>query len=282
MKIEKRGKYGKIKLWLAGITAVAFLLLAWEAAEEKNARHIPDYPQTDIRHYIEKESLTKEDYQVLFRQTGMSKVAVNALREQEQMNQLLDLQKKLFQEVSIQCEANTIISKEERIMSPISDEECASIPYLEDGDILISFNSHVLGWRNGHAAIVVDAKKRLTVEARVLGSDSAIMSMKHWEQYPSFAVLRLKNVTQKEREVIAEYAKLNMVGLTYRLTAGWGDWIYPENFTEGTHCAHLVWYAYREFGYDLDSDGGLIVTPYDLYESPLLEVVQVYGMPIPS
>ena len=47
----------------------------------------------------------------------------------------------------------------------------------------------------------------------------------------------------------------------------------------GTHCAHLVWYAYQQFGYDLDSDGGIIVTPRDLYESTNLEIVQIYGMP---
>ena len=32
------------------------------------------------------------------------------------------------------------------------------------------------------------------------------------------------------------------------------------------------------FGYDLDSDGGRLVTSADLLHSDLLEVVQVYGM----
>lgn len=32
------------------------------------------------------------------------------------------------------------------------------------------------------------------------------------------------------------------------------------------------------FGYDLDGDGGLWVTPCDLMQSPLLEVVEAYGM----
>ena len=47
---------------------------------------------------------------------------------------------------------------------------------------------------------------------------------------------------------------------------------------EGTQCAHLVWLAYRHFGYDLDSDGGYIVTPYDIYSSEFLELVQIYGI----
>lgn len=47
---------------------------------------------------------------------------------------------------------------------------------------------------------------------------------------------------------------------------------------EGTQCAHLIWRAYAQFGYDLDANGGWIVTPRQLANSPLLEVVQVYGM----
>ena len=37
-----------------------------------------------------------------------------------------------------------------------------------------------------------------------------------------------------------------------------------------------------EFSYyllDLDSDGGFVVTPDDLYHSDLLELVQIYGIP---
>jgi uncharacterized protein YycO len=47
---------------------------------------------------------------------------------------------------------------------------------------------------------------------------------------------------------------------------------------DGTQCAHLVWEAFKLYGYDLDSDGGGLVTPNDIANSPLLEVVQVYGV----
>ena len=101
-----------------------------------------------------------------------------------------------------------------------------------------------------------------------------MVSMEHWTHYPSFAVLRLKNTSEQERKAIADKAREQMTGIPYHLTAG----IWKEN--AGTQCAHLVWYAYHQFGYDLDSDGVLIVTPRDLYDSPLLEVIQIYGMPI--
>lgn len=83
--------------------------------------------------------------------------------------------------------------------------------------------------------------------------------------------LRLKDVPAQTRAEIADYARENLTGVPYRLSAGMWD-------APGTQCAHLVWSAYSRFGYDLDSDGGRIVTPKDLYESPLLEIVQIYGM----
>ena len=45
-----------------------------------------------------------------------------------------------------------------------------------------------------------------------------------------------------------------------------------------TQCSHLVWYPYKHFGYDIDSDGSWLVTPKDIANSDLFEVVQVYGV----
>ena len=44
-----------------------------------------------------------------------------------------------------------------------------------------------------------------------------------------------------------------------------------------TQCAHLVWYAYRQFGLDLDGNGGALVLPFDLANSSQMELVQVFG-----
>ena len=157
--------------------------------------------------------------------------------------------------------------------------------------------------------------------------------MNHWERYPSFVVLRLKDASVEERDAIAGYAVECLTNVPYSLQAGiaervqrnsgkgrvnrerrnsevklpengeQNEWIeeLTEEFVEekfgskrrelewdedewddieGTHCAHLVWYAYNRFGYDVDSDGGVIVTPRDIFESPVWEVVQVYGMPL--
>ena len=46
---------------------------------------------------------------------------------------------------------------------------------------------------------------------------------------------------------------------------------------KGTQCAHLVWYAYKNFGIDLDCNGGCVVKPQDMANSPYMQVVQIYG-----
>lgn len=269
---KKRNRtHKKRKLWLWGLTAVAFLLVLWGMAAEQSARYLPEYPKVNIEEYLYKEALSEEDYDLLFRQTGLARPGVAALYRDGRQEELLMLQERLFAKIPIVCRSNTILTREERIAVRT---DAALIPCIEEGDILITFNSHAFGWRSGHAAMVVDAKKQLTLEAQVLGSDTAVVSMEHWTHYPSFAVLRLKNTSEQERKAIADKAREQLTGIPYRLTAG----IWKEN--AGTQCAHLVWYAYHQFGYDLDSDGGLIVTPRDLYDSPLLEVIQIYGMPI--
>ena len=313
----KQAIHKRKRLWRSLWTVIAFLSLVlaigiWWDCVERQAHRKPEYAKESILHLLQKENgkvqyselqngelqhgLSASDYSLLCAQTGLSKVAIDAMYEQGRKQELLILQEKLFADVQIACNANTIISREEKLK-----DTTACIPYVENGDILISFNCHAIGWRNGHAAIVVDADNRQTLEARVLGSNSKIISMSHWEKYPSFVVLRLKGVSRQERQQIAEYAKENLVDVPYRLEAGivegitgWGQgfiqgWIQgsmlqkdegAEVAVSGTHCAHLVWSAYNEFGYNLDSDGGLIVTPHDIYQSPYLEVIQIYGMPL--
>lgn len=184
---------------------------------------------------------------------------------------------------------------------------------LKEGDILITICSHFLGWRNGHAAIVAEAPKEelevfstkenalkktenlsgRTVESVTLGVESRLRRLDRWRSYPSFVVLRLReDVALKKSpndagvaevgKQAAALAREHFCGLPYRLSAGlWKKpWKPPEEYPKGagTQCAHMVWSCYQALGFDLDSDGGRLVTPRDLLESPLLEIVQIYGM----
>lgn len=144
---------------------------------------------------------------------------------------------------------------------------------LENGDILITEATHFLGYRHGHAALVVDAAHGVTLEAFCVGTVSGFDSLDKWYFYPETRVLRLK-AERKLREQIAAFARERLTGIPYRLTAGTIGEGKKDGAYRGTQCAHLIWLAYREFGYDVDGTGGWLVTPMDLLRSEWLEEVK--------
>lgn len=225
----------------------------------------------DISHLAMRRSnlFSDEEYALIFEQTGLGKAAVDSIMPFE----LKKYQSIFFTEPDYRCEATTPVSFEEYVPEPSAEIVC-----VEDGDVLVTRSSHILSWRNGHAAIVTDAEKRHTLEAVVIGSNTAFQSLDKWESYPNFKVLRLKGASYETRSSIAATAEKYLADKPYNILAGVLPWKYspPEN-TEGTQCAHLVWLAYAAHGYDIDSDGGAIVTPADIAQSSLLETVQTYG-----
>lgn len=273
VEIRRHRIQGWIGVLFAGLAGAA--LAVWTNQAEAHAHYTPDYEPVNLTDYLEKEKLSDEEYALLFCQTGLSGCGLEELWKEGKQEEILFLQERFFREVEMDCEANTIVTKQELLKEGIAsgagDKEFC-FPTLENGDIMVTFNCHFLGWRSGHAGIVVDAEEGLVLEAQALGSNSAVLPLNHWEQYPSVAVLRLKDAAQEERGKIAAYAEEHLLNLPYRLSAG----LITEG--EGTQCAHLVWCAYEHFGYDVDGDGGRIVTPHDLYESDLLEIVQIYGI----
>lgn len=248
---------------------------AWDKGEqERPPGEMAAWDKGEQERPPEKE-LTQEDVQLLEKQTGLCEKTVRELYRQNRMEEFYELQKVYFEEVKTACSRTTILTCEERIV----DEQGKTtggmkIPVVEDGDILITNCSHFLGWRNGHAAIVVDAGNRQILEARAIGLPSVTGSLDTWETYPSFLILRLKDTEEEFRRQIAEYAKENLIGIPYRLTAGlWGE----RSVQEGTQCAHLVWSAYSQFGITLKKNSLGIVTPGSLADSEQLMVVQQYG-----
>lgn len=163
-------------------------------------------------------------------------------------------------------------TREDRRISP-----GPPLTQAQPGDILLTLSTHSVGWRHGHAGLVIDADTVL--ECAVLGTDSALGDIDHWRGYSHYVLLRLKGVTPEQQAAVVTFALENLVGVPYRLTAGlWGEkFRSPEQAGFGLQCAYLVWYAYAAFGCDLDSDGGKLVTVSDLLQSDLLEPVQGYG-----
>lgn len=215
-------------------------------------------------------NFTESEYGLIKEQTGLGKAAVNALNSPGELEKYQEI---YYTFPDYQCIRWSPISWEEHVEFP-----CVDFPSLEDGDILITRSSHIMSWRNGHAAIVIDGEKGLTAEAVVIGERSSVQDISKWKHYPNFLVLRLKDASSEERKRIAEAAEKYLVDKPYYVFVG----IFPAKYSSidkvsGTQCAHLVWSAYASRGYDIDSDKGLIVTPKDIADSELLEVVQSYG-----
>ena len=143
---------------------------------------------------------------------------------------------------------------------------------IQDGDILVTDSTYCLCFRHGHAALVVDADKGITLEAFGIGTESEYSGLSEWRRYPHVLVLRL-NAPEKVRQEVAAYAKRNLVGIPYMLSPGVIDDKDMDGEYWGTQCAHLVWAAFDACGYDIDGDGGWLVTPSDFTTSGLLHVV---------
>lgn len=183
--------------------------------------------------------------------------------------------KSAVQDLDIKCRRIGTMTREECFV----DEEGNPVRGFEiedpqPGDIFVTASTHSLGWRHGHVAIVVGIEPLKTIEAVVLGEKSRIIENPMWERYPTFAHLRLKE-EYGGAELAAEAAEFALKELT---NCSYGFFCDKETEEEELreekyHCAHLVWRAYKEIGLDIDSDGGKVVTPFDIYSSSCFESV---------
>lgn len=244
-------------------------LWSWSALSERWAHTAPPYAQRPIASLLEQTVLSEADYAALFLQTGLGRQGVDGVRAESGAEGILQMQAQLFAQTRWQCGRGTLLTRQEELSAPVR------LAPLQNGDVLATPASHCLGWRNGHIGLVVDADRGLTLECTPGGAQPG--RVEDWRRRASFIVLRLADTDRSRRAQIARWAQENLQNLPYSITAGVFD--QRDGAPAATQCAHMVWAAYAAFGYDLDSNGGLLVLPEDLARSPLLEVVQVYGMP---
>ncbi len=229
-----------------------------------------DYERVEIAPLLEKEGLSEEEYDLLYRQTGLTRLAIDDMRgETDGRARILQIQEIFFKEQRT----------ERRHFAPFTymDVVKSSTIFcdLKDGDIIVSATTSVSWWRYGHACIVVDGKLRLIAEAIGPGTKSEIASASVCDEYADFLVLRPK-VDEGTKTEIARYVKEEMLDVPYRFTVGILSKKYKEEL-KATQCAHFVWYAYKKFGVDLDSNGGGLVKPQDIALSNQVELVQAFG-----
>ena len=237
----------------------------------------PDYEIVDLSATLAKKQsdLTEQDYALLYAQTGLTEIGVNRLLESGESgrNRIKTVQKSYMENVSVYRERFAAWTCWEKL----SNGNAAAIGAVREGDIIVTSATHVLGFRYGHAALVV-TDGGLIVEANTPGTTSHLTNVNVFNDYATFMILRPdpNKISDKTRKEVAEYAKTQLLGIPYTVFAG----IFGKKNQQplkGTQCAHIVWYAYKQFGFDLDSNGGCVVKPRDLANSGYMQVVQIYG-----
>lgn len=295
--LSKKEKRKRLLLsTLLSLSLLLFLLYRWKDHTEQFARWIPDYPKTDLPTFQSTSQLTQEELDLILAQTGLSSVGLARLEQAKQLDQLPTYQYAFFLEgietdtqtldtlstplpyLPMLCFKNSPISWEEYILD-LEGNRGAYLPMvpLQDGDILLTPNSHSFGWRQGHAAIVIDAEEQLTLESVVLGTNSMTQWSGKWQGFPAVIILQAKDpqVTESAHQLAREL----LYDVPYNLTIGvLSNKYLSQDKVTGTNCSHLVWQAYEWAGQDIDANGGIQVLPQDMVWSEHLELVQIWGI----
>lgn len=252
--------------------AAAFFSVA-DGAVDLSARTLPSYAREDISALAQKTDWTEEEYRTLYLQTGLGKSALDGMKGDAA--RILSFQDALFYEGELEHEQVAFTTRRDIF----ADGYRAPMVDLEEGDVLVSSVCHTFGWRNGHAAIIVDGAGENTLESVSLGIPSTVSygGSAWFRESANFMVLRLKGASQEARAAIAQTALERLRGVDYSITVGVFSPKDQGETPKETHCSHLVWQAYKYYGYDIDSDGGAVCTCRDIANSDLFEVVQVFG-----
>lgn len=276
MQAIKRKRMHPLKRAVIIVFAVVFALAALfaffmicDAVAHNTARTVPNYPRQDLSDVLAKEEWSDEDYDLIYRQTGLTRAYFEGLDARPDEEFILRCQNDLFFEGEYEHDADTFGTAHDYF----PDEYFAMVE-LEPGDVLISASVHTMGWKNGHAALVVGGYSVL--QAFGVGTVSDIVSPSWFRRAANFMVLRPK-LEKSETDRVVSWALKNMNGVEYSLFTGIFS---PKDQTDDprdTQCAHLVWQAYYACGYDIDSTGGPVVSPKNIANSDLFEVIQVNG-----
>lgn len=258
---------------LALLSLLGIYLLGGRLVANANF-YIPEN-QKDITALLEQPTRTDVDYETLYLQTGLAKPMIQILeKETDFKERMLAYQANYFKKTNVVKTNMNILTRVDQIHSDkgewISGFELA--PY-ENGYIFLSKSTYTANWRHGHAGLVVDAKRGILLESLEPFTKSTLQNANKWTYYPTFKMMRLRDVPQETNEQIAAYALENLQDLPYNILA-------MKNFhkaPKSTHCSHIVWSAFIPFGYDLDSSRGIFISPEDIANSSLLETLQVFG-----
>ncbi len=251
------------------ILACLFLQIGTWSTHKEEGNFVPDYEKIDISALLDKAELGGEDYDLLYRQTGLTEIGIERelKRGEAGKRKILEIQAAFF-------------TPREVVRKYVAAWMCIDVVRgaapnvtLETGDIIVSASTHISSLRIGHTGLVVDGEKGEVLQATAYGENTLIGDVTDFTSRINFLVLRPK-ASAETKQKVAAYAKENLVGIPYDAFA---VVITHKNTIPRTQCAHIVWYAYKQFGVDLVSENKLMILPYDLANSDGVEVVQSFG-----
>lgn len=259
------------------LAVIAAILGALTLFGEQNSATEPSLEKIDLSAIIQKDTLTEQDYAILWEQTGLGKTILQSLwQEPNRKEILLAEQERFFHAPDHSCLSLALFSRSEVITDR---EEYYPLYDLQPGDVLLTKSTHTLCYRHGHSALYIGGGELLEAAAIGLPTDTAKAEL--WGQYPSGIHLRLKESVAKEQGAdsktlgaqAADYAKTELADDNYHLLAGA---FHIGTETDHTQCAHLIYAAYQSCGVEVSSRN-FPVTPHSLLESGRFEILRYWG-----
>ncbi len=266
----------KTKVLISLLTLLINLYCLFIFANNYNAIYYPTAAKVDLSGVLCKSKLSESDYSLLLRQTGLGRPAVDEILAKDTGKDIIfAFQKTYYTRNKMFTEKlNPFTSQETLLLKSQSGMDNNQLAPLKNGDILLTKSTQTLFWRHGHCGIVIDAAHGITLESLEPGTISMNQDINKWIYYPTLKVLRLKNADSRVLDQLAKFSEKYLIGKKYNILA---SKYYKERIPSSENCSQLIWQAFYNFGYDLDSNKGIIVTPEDIAKSPLLEIVQIKG-----
>jgi hypothetical protein len=278
MKYHTQKKIYSILVFLVFCGLIVFVL-TWQT--ERQAVTDISFTEVDLTQIAAKTELSKDDYDLLYHQTGLSQTDIDLIwtKEADITAVISRYQQRFLAKNTFDAEVLSWFSKAERIADR---NQYYQIYDLKEGDVLLTKSTHTLFYRHGHSSLYLGGTEQSLLEATVIGSPVSLTTAAAWGGYPTGIQLRISEDAAAEIDMepeelgaaVAIYAKEELLGDDYRLLAG-AFGIGAEN--DGTQCAYLIYEAYAYFGLNVSSRD-FPVTPSSLLESGKFDIIQAWGV----
>lgn len=256
-----------------GIALIIYVLLGFHATN--NMFYSPQVSPISLETILDQTSFSEADYTTLYEQTGIAKPMVDILKQQSDFKaKMLKFQSNYFKKQNVVKTKMTPLTNIDQVHNEKGEMiKVFDLAPYENGYIFLTKSTYTYNWRHGHAGLVIDSVRGKTLESLEPFTLSMEQDASWWEYRPTFKMMRLKDVDQAFLDKVAQFAATYMKNIPYNILAMKTNKLIPTS----THCSHIVWHTFKHFGIDLDSSGGIFVSPGDLARSPYLETLQIYG-----